>query len=72
MSYIASFDGSALIAPTVTITATRQRLTVAGGADHLPDGSGDQGPGRDALSLPGRRAPCMAENATHTLHSLLT
>jgi hypothetical protein len=41
-------------------------------ADGLPDGPGHRGPSRDALLLPGRRALCMAENATHNLYNLLT
>ena len=42
------------------------------GGDRVPDGAGHRGARRDALLLPAYRALCMAENATHTLHNLLT
>ena len=41
-------------------------------ADGLPDGARYRGPAEMHFYFPDRRALCMAENATHTLHNLLT
>ena len=60
-----------LIAPTLDITHTGQEESSTG-SDRLPDDPGDRGAGGDELPLPGQRALCMAENATHNMHNILT
>ena len=61
-----------LIAPTVDITHTGQELTVDGVRMVFQMAPGTEAPAEMHFSFPDRRALCMAENATHTLHNLLT
>jgi alkyl sulfatase BDS1-like metallo-beta-lactamase superfamily hydrolase len=61
-----------LIDPTVTITHTGQELTVDGVRVIFQMAPGTEAPAEMHLFFPARRALCMAENATHTLHNLLT
>jgi alkyl sulfatase BDS1-like metallo-beta-lactamase superfamily hydrolase len=61
-----------LIDPTVTITTTGQELTVDGVRIIFQMAPGTEAPAEMHFYFPGRRALCMAENATHTLHNLLT
>ncbi|ADD46057.1 alkyl/aryl-sulfatase [Stackebrandtia nassauensis] len=61
-----------LIAPTVDITTTGQELTVDGVRMVFQMAPGTEAPAEMHILFPGRRALCMAENATHTLHNLLT
>jgi alkyl sulfatase BDS1-like metallo-beta-lactamase superfamily hydrolase len=61
-----------LIAPTVTITTTGQELTVDGVRTVFQMAPGTEAPAEMHFYFPDRRALCMAENATHTLHNLLT
>ena len=61
-----------LIDPTVTITATGQELTVDGVRMVFQMAPGTEAPAEMHFHFPGKRALCMAENATHTLHNLLT
>lgn len=61
-----------LIAPTVDITHTGQTETVDGVRIEFQLTPGTEAPSEMNFYFPERRALCMAENATHTLHNLLT
>ncbi|HYB16615.1 MAG TPA: alkyl sulfatase dimerization domain-containing protein [Streptosporangiaceae bacterium] len=61
-----------LIVPTMDITATGQELTVDGVRMVFQLAPGTEAPAEMHFLFPGRRALCMAENATHTLHNILT
>jgi alkyl sulfatase BDS1-like metallo-beta-lactamase superfamily hydrolase len=61
-----------LIAPTVTITRTGQELSVDGVRMVFQMAPGTEAPAEMHIYVPGKRALCMAENATHNLHNLLT
>jgi alkyl sulfatase BDS1-like metallo-beta-lactamase superfamily hydrolase len=62
----------ALIVPTVDITATGQTLTVDGVEIEFQMAPGTEAPAEMHFYFPQFRALCMAENATHNLHNLLT
>ncbi|HTY73128.1 MAG TPA: alkyl sulfatase dimerization domain-containing protein [Actinomycetes bacterium] len=61
-----------LIAPTVEVTATGQELTVDGVRMVFQLAPGTEAPAEMHFFFPGRQALCMAENATHTLHNIVT
>ncbi|MFP3991424.1 alkyl sulfatase dimerization domain-containing protein [Streptomyces sp. E11-3] len=61
-----------LIAPTVEITHTSQKATVDGIRMVFQLTPGTEAPAELNVHFPDLRALCMAENATHTLHNLLT
>ncbi|MEV6554782.1 alkyl sulfatase dimerization domain-containing protein [Nocardia sp. NPDC051756] len=61
-----------LIPPTVDITATGQEETVDGIRIVFQITPGTEAPAEMNFYFPDHRALCMAENATHTLHNLLT
>ncbi|MFE2538826.1 alkyl/aryl-sulfatase [Actinacidiphila glaucinigra] len=61
-----------LIPPTVEITHTGHQLTVDGIRMTLQLTPDTEAPAELNVHLPDRAALCMAENATHTLHNLLT
>ena len=61
-----------LIAPTVTIEETGQEETVDGIRMVFQMTPGTEAPAEMNFLLPDRRALCMAENATHNLHNVLT
>jgi alkyl sulfatase BDS1-like metallo-beta-lactamase superfamily hydrolase len=61
-----------LIAPTVDITHTGQEETVDGVRIVFQLTPGTEAPAEMNFLFPDRRALCMAENATHNLHNLLT
>jgi alkyl sulfatase BDS1-like metallo-beta-lactamase superfamily hydrolase len=61
-----------LIVPTVDITATGQELTVDGVRMVFQLAPGTEAPAEMHFLFPDRKALCMAENATHTLHNILT
>jgi len=61
-----------LIDPTVTITTTGHELTVDGVRMVFQMAPGTEAPSEMHFYFPDKRALCMAENATHTLHNLLT
>ncbi len=70
---IATSAGSVgLIPPTVDITRTGQEETVDGVRIVFQVTPGTEAPAEMNFYFPGRRALCMAENATHNLHNLLT
>lgn len=61
-----------LIRPTVDIAETGQELTVDGVRMVFQMAPGSEAPAEMHFLFPDRRALCMAENATHTLHNILT
>ena len=61
-----------LIPPTVDITHTGQQETVDGVRIVFQLTPGTEAPAEMNFLFPERRALCMAENATHNLHNLLT
>jgi alkyl sulfatase BDS1-like metallo-beta-lactamase superfamily hydrolase len=61
-----------LIAPTVEITRTGQEETLDGVRIQFQITPGTECPAEMNFLFPQRRALCMAENATHNLHNLLT
>lgn len=61
-----------LIAPTLEITHTGQEEVVDGVRIIFQMAPGTEAPSEMHFYFPQRRALCMAENATHTLHNLLT
>jgi alkyl sulfatase BDS1-like metallo-beta-lactamase superfamily hydrolase len=70
---IATSEGSVgLIAPTVDITTTGQEEIVDGVRIVFQITPGTEAPAEMNFHFPDRRALCMAENATHNLHNLLT
>ncbi len=61
-----------LIQPTLDITTTGQIETVDGVQIEFQMTPGTEAPSEMNFYFPSYRALCMAENATHTLHNLLT
>jgi alkyl sulfatase BDS1-like metallo-beta-lactamase superfamily hydrolase len=61
-----------VIAPTLEITTTGQEETVDGVRMVFQMAPGTEAPAEMHFSFPDRRALCLAENATHTLHNLVT
>lgn len=61
-----------LIPPTVDITRSGQELTVDGVRLVFQLAPDSEAPAEMHFLLPDRRALCIAENATHTLHNVLT
>jgi alkyl sulfatase BDS1-like metallo-beta-lactamase superfamily hydrolase len=61
-----------LIVPTVDITHTGQELTVDGVRMVFQLAPGTEAPAEMHFLFPSRKALCMAENTTHTLHNILT
>ncbi|MFE3188150.1 alkyl/aryl-sulfatase [Nocardia sp. NPDC059240] len=61
-----------LIAPTHDITATGEEMTIDGVRIVFQITPGTEAPSEMNFYFPDFRALCMAENATHTLHNLLT
>jgi alkyl sulfatase BDS1-like metallo-beta-lactamase superfamily hydrolase len=61
-----------LVAPTITITRTGQEEVLDGVRIVFQLTPGTECPSEMNLYFPRLRALCMAENATHTMHNLLT
>lgn len=61
-----------LIHPTIAIDHTGRTTTVDGVRIEFQLTPGTEAPAEMNFHFPDRRALCMAENATHTLHNLLT
>ncbi|MFW0789012.1 alkyl/aryl-sulfatase [Gordonia sp. CPCC 205333] len=61
-----------LIPPTVDITETGQELTIDGVRIVFQLAPGTEAPAEMHFHFPDHRALCIAENATHTLHNILT
>ena len=62
----------AIIVPTVDITSTGETHTVDGVEIEFQMAPGTEAPAEMHFYFPKFRALCMAENATHNLHNLLT
>lgn len=62
----------AIIVPTIDIKATGETRTIDGVEFEFQMAPGSEAPAEMHFYLPRFRALCMAENATHTLHNLLT
>jgi alkyl sulfatase BDS1-like metallo-beta-lactamase superfamily hydrolase len=62
----------AIIVPTVDITTTGQTHTIDGVEIEFQMAPGTEAPAEMHFYFPRFRALCMAENATHNLHNLLT
>lgn len=61
-----------LIPPTIEITETGQELTIDGVRIVFQLAPGTEAPAEMHFHFPDMRALCIAENATHTLHNILT
>lgn len=61
-----------LIVPTLDITTTGEVHTVDGVEIEFQMAPGSEAPSEMHFYFPDYRALCLAENATHTLHNLLT
>jgi alkyl sulfatase BDS1-like metallo-beta-lactamase superfamily hydrolase len=61
-----------LIPPTLDVTTTGQEETVDGVRMVFQMAPGSEAPAEMHVYFPQRRALCMAENATHVLHNILT
>jgi alkyl sulfatase BDS1-like metallo-beta-lactamase superfamily hydrolase len=68
----ASTGAVGLIAPTLDITRTGQEETLDGVRIVFQLTPGTESPAEMNFYFPAKRALCMAENATHNLHNLLT
>ena len=68
----ASTGSVGLVAPTITITRTGQEEVLDGVRIIFQLTPGTECPSEMNLYFPRLRALCMAENATHTMHNLLT
>ncbi|BBY58174.1 alkyl/aryl-sulfatase [Mycolicibacterium sarraceniae] len=62
----------AIIVPTIDIAATGETHTIDGVEIEFQMAPGTEAPAEMHLYFPQFRALCMAENATHNLHNLLT
>ncbi len=62
----------AIIVPTIDITTTGERHTIDGVEIEFQMAPGTEAPAEMHFYFPRFRALCMAENATHNLHNLLT
>jgi alkyl sulfatase BDS1-like metallo-beta-lactamase superfamily hydrolase len=70
---MATSDGRlSLEVPTVDVTTTGEEHTVDGVRMVFQVTPGTEAPAEMNIWFPDRKALCMAENATHTLHNLLT
>src|ERR1700754_3658386 len=72
LGQVGSTGEVALIVPTVDIRETGEKHTLDGVEIEFQMAPGTEAPAEMHFYLPGFRALCMAENATHTLHNLLT
>ncbi|MGB3887486.1 alkyl/aryl-sulfatase [Gordonia sp. (in: high G+C Gram-positive bacteria)] len=67
-----SLGVAGLIPPTIDITTTGQTLTVDGVEMEFQMAPGTEAPAEMHIYFPRYKALCIAENACHTLHNLLT
>ncbi|ACU75676.1 beta-lactamase domain protein [Catenulispora acidiphila DSM 44928] len=72
LGYQASAGTVGLVPPTKSITETGQEETVDGVRFVFQMTPGTEAPSEMNFLLPDHRALCMAENATHNLHNILT
>ena len=72
LGQVASTGEVALIVPTLDITETGETHTIDGVEIEFQMAPGTEAPAEMHFYFPRFRALCMAENATHNLHNLLT
>jgi alkyl sulfatase BDS1-like metallo-beta-lactamase superfamily hydrolase len=72
LGFAASTGSVGLLPPTKSITETGQEETLDGVRIVFQMTPGTEAPSELNFMLPGFRALCMAENATHNLHNILT
>lgn len=72
LGQVGSTGEVALIVPTVDITTTGETHTIDGVEIEFQMAPGTEAPAEMHFYFPRFRALCMAENATHNLHNLLT
>lgn len=72
LGQVGSTGEVALIVPTVDITVTGETHTIDGVEIEFQMAPGTEAPAEMHFYFPQFRALCMAENATHNLHNLLT
>jgi alkyl sulfatase BDS1-like metallo-beta-lactamase superfamily hydrolase len=72
LGFTSSTGDAALLPPTLEITRTGQEETLDGVLFRFQLTPGTEAPSELNFHLPERRALCMAENATHTMHNILT
>ncbi|WP_328887977.1 alkyl/aryl-sulfatase [Streptomyces sp. NBC_00316] len=72
LGFTASTGTTGILPPTIEITGTGQVETVDGVVFHFQLTPGTEAPAEMNFHLPEHRALCMAENATHNLHNILT
>ncbi|MEU8487097.1 alkyl sulfatase dimerization domain-containing protein [Streptomyces sp. NPDC048641] len=72
LGFTASTGTAGMVAPTVDVRHTGQELTLDGVVFRFQMTPGTEAPAEMNFLLPQRRALCMAENATHNLHNVLT
>jgi alkyl sulfatase BDS1-like metallo-beta-lactamase superfamily hydrolase len=72
LGMVTSTGTISLVAPTVEITHTGQEETIDGVRIVFQLTPGTEAPSEMNFLFPDHRALCMAENATHTLHNILT
>lgn len=70
---ISSFGGSSsLIAPTITIQKTGERLNIDGGVMEFQITPDTEAPAEMNVWFPDKKALCLAENCVGTFHNILT
>ncbi|WP_162564437.1 MBL fold metallo-hydrolase, partial [Microbacterium sp. KCTC 39802] len=67
-----STGDATILPPTLEITTTGEKHTIDGVEFEFQMAPGTEAPSEMHFYIPRYRALCMAENATHTLHNLLT
>jgi alkyl sulfatase BDS1-like metallo-beta-lactamase superfamily hydrolase len=72
LGIVTSSGSIGLLPPTLDVTRTGQEETVDGVRIVFQITPGTEAPAEMNFHFPDRRALCMAENATHNLHNLLT
>ncbi|MFJ6568845.1 alkyl/aryl-sulfatase [Streptomyces sp. NPDC091292] len=72
LGFTASVGHPGLVPPTVVVRHTGQEETLDGVVFRFQMTPGTEAPSEMNFLLPERRALCMAENATHNLHNILT
>jgi len=67
-----STGDATILPPTLEVTTTGEKHTIDGVEFEFQMAPGTEAPSEMHFYIPRYRALCMAENATHTLHNLLT
>jgi alkyl sulfatase BDS1-like metallo-beta-lactamase superfamily hydrolase len=72
LGQVTSTGRVSLIAPTVDISTDGEEMVIDGVRVVFQLAPGSEAPAEMHFHFPERRALCMAENATHTMHNILT